>query len=165
MTQHGSAAPRGPARRAAKIAAYAVRPKYTAGSLVYAHSSDGRVLLAQQRLRDRSAWGLPGGFTRSGEPLHVTAARELSEETTVAAAIGPEHLIAMYKQPWARHIDALYFIRLDPVSAAKNSLEIKEAGWFHEHDLPDPLTAETSLALDHLRLNGLLPHDKTRRSD
>ncbi|MBT2289384.1 NUDIX hydrolase [Paenibacillus albidus] len=58
------------------------RPLLMAGACVLL-SNDGRLLL--QRRTDNGCWGLPGGSMEPGESAADTAARELLEETGLAA--------------------------------------------------------------------------------
>jgi ADP-ribose pyrophosphatase YjhB (NUDIX family) len=143
--------------RFVRTAAYLVCRKYTVGALVAAFSDD-QLLLVKHRRRARDLWGLPGGFTHRREPAHETACRELREETGYSFAITPDRLVAVYQQPWARHVDMLFTFEQTPVSAGHSGdpddREIAAVAWWSIRSLP-PLNRETTLALLQLEHLGL----------
>jgi ADP-ribose pyrophosphatase YjhB (NUDIX family) len=59
------------------------QPRLTVDALVF--DDAGRVLLIERR-GDPPGWAVPGGFVDAGETLEAAAARELLEETGLAAS-------------------------------------------------------------------------------
>ncbi len=112
----------------------------------------GGKLLLLKRVNDPEAqhWGLPGGKVDWMEAAAISAARELMEETGVAA--GPMTLLCV-----ADHIDeaagehwlAPIYLALESNGEATRVEPHKHAdlGWFDPADPPSPLTLTCRAAL------------------
>jgi ADP-ribose pyrophosphatase YjhB (NUDIX family) len=73
---------------AQRLAVRLLRPKVSLGACAVIQDARGRVLLTHHTYR-RPAWGLPGGFVGRHEQGADALAREIREELSVAAHIGP----------------------------------------------------------------------------
>lgn len=139
------------ARKAIRSFAWISRSKLTIGAIAAIYNEDGRILVIKNRLYERGAWGLPAGLSKLNEPTDVTATREVEEEVGLQLPITPDHEVALYRQPWSRHIDVLYRIEKVKEGVLKpGRFEIKDARWV-DPDRPGTLTPEASLALEVLR--------------
>jgi 8-oxo-dGTP diphosphatase len=89
-------------------------------------------------------WALPGGFVEEGERMRPAAARELAEETGIAA--GALELLGVYDTPgrdprgWT--ISIVYLLRNDDELAVRGGDDARSARWFALDALPP-------LAFDH----------------
>jgi ADP-ribose pyrophosphatase YjhB (NUDIX family) len=117
---------------------------------------DGKVLLMlRARAPFEGAWEVPGGFCEGDEhPMHA-AERELAEELGVEgqaiAFVGT--WIDVYGDPAVDGIrdhtaNSAYLVALrDPEAELRpQAEEVREAGWFHLHQLPDRIAFP-----DHMR--------------
>lgn len=144
--------PQGVGTRVLRTAAWALKAKYTHGSLICVLNDDAEILLVRQRLRERHKWGFPGGFLSLGEQAHLGVIRELVEETSLATGSYSPVLIDEYKQPWAWHYDHLYALKVPGRQAVnRRSAEILGAKWFELKEPPPALTAATREAMRRLR--------------
>lgn len=75
------------------------KPSVTADVVVFRRGEEGPEVLLIRRGGHPflGRWALPGGFAEKNEPLEVTAARELSEETGVRSAA--LRLVGVYSAP------------------------------------------------------------------
>jgi 8-oxo-dGTP pyrophosphatase MutT (NUDIX family) len=110
-----------------------------------------RVLLLRN---PRGEWELPGGRPEPGERPADTVARELREETGLAAEVGP--LVARWDLevlPGRRVTVAAYGCRAARTAPVALSAEHGEAAWFTAAELDDLPLAEgyRRAALDWLR--------------
>lgn len=131
------------------------RPAVTADVLVLAGTpGDGQILLIR-RLHPpfKDMWALPGGFIEMEEDLHVSAARELAEETGLKnlslkqfGAYG-----AVNRDPRHRTITVAYLAHLERPLTVLGGDDAGEAAWFPVNELP-------ALAFDHDKIinDGLL---------
>lgn len=101
----------------------------------------------------RGRLALPGGFIRPGEGLAQAAARELREETGLAA--GPVHLeqLASYgdpdRDPRMRVVTVSYLALAPGLPLPQAGTDAAEASWEPADDL---LTGEKGLAFDHRQI-------------
>jgi 8-oxo-dGTP diphosphatase len=108
-----------------------------------------RVLLVQ-RGGDPFAgtWALPGGFVEGDERVAGAAARELAEETGVAA--GPLELLGIYdtpgRDPRGPTVSVVYLLRVDDELDARGGDDAADARWFGVESLP-PLAFDHSLVI------------------
>lgn len=72
------------------------RPYVAAGVLFFDEA--GRILLVQPTYKDH--WDIPGGYVETGETPAQAAAREVREELSIDAAVGPLLVV-----DWAPHPD------------------------------------------------------------
>ncbi|WP_405614352.1 NUDIX domain-containing protein [Streptomyces sp. NBC_01511] len=71
------------------------QPRRRIGAVVLVRNTEGDVLLVQPTYR--KGWQLPGGGAHQGEKVHMTASRELSEETGLTRSI--THFVALDHVP------------------------------------------------------------------
>ena len=123
------------------------RPAVTADIAVI-EIREGRpsILLIQRRHAPfAGAWALPGGFLDEGETLEACAARELKEETGLAAKW--LDLIGIYsapgRDPRGQTVTAAYLAWV--LGEAKAGDDAADCRWF-------PLDALPELAFDHARI-------------
>jgi 8-oxo-dGTP diphosphatase len=122
------------------------RPAVTVDIVIVTREPRPRVLLIRRK-NDPFAgmWAIPGGFVDMDEALDAAAARELREETGVAA----ERLEQLHtfgepgRDPRGRTITVAYLAEVDPTKIQpKAADDAAEVGW---HDLQ----ALPALAFDH----------------
>ncbi len=93
------------------------------------------------------AWALPGGFVEDGERARDAAARELAEETAVAA--GELELFGVYdapgRDPRGLTMSIAYLMRAPAELEARGGDDAREADWW-------PIAALPELAFDHAEL-------------
>lgn len=131
-------------KRAARVAAYAIMPKFTTGALVVARDGH-RVVLVRKR-SSAIEWGFPAGYMSYREDILTTARRELAEETGLTAPIDSANHIRSHRQPWMLHIDHVFLVHATGAPHTRDALEIAESRWFDVDDLP-PLSREAALAI------------------
>lgn len=123
--------------RIIRCGAWLIRAKYTHGALIIVQDDRDRLLLVQERLRERSGWGLPGGFSRNRETPDVTASRELREETGVAVPTDRLALVTAYRQPWARHFEHVFHLRIASDTRLHRGIgEVRAVKWYRSRELP-----------------------------
>ena len=101
---------------------------------------DGRILLVQRA--DNGMWAMPGGAFEVGETPAEGAVREALEETGVHSE--PIALVGVFDSRLCgfkiRHhvYDFLFLCRPlgEPVENPSHASEIRQTGWFAEHELP-----------------------------
>jgi len=126
------------------------------GICAAAHTDDGRWLLI--RRADTGTWGLPGGTLEWGETLTTAIARELLEEAGVSDATF-ERVTGIYshpdRDPRFHAVTIVVAMRVGgEKQAPDNPLEIREARFFHENDLPKDMAMSTGDMLDAARRGG-----------
>ena len=120
-------------------------PALTVDVAAIAGAPPQRVLLIQ-RANDPFAgsWALPGGFVDEGERVLGAAARELAEETGIAAS-GLE-LLGVYdtpgRDPRGPTVSVTYVLLADEELEVRGGDDAREARWFALDALPP-------LAFDH----------------
>lgn len=132
--------------------------KYTAGSMIYLADQAGHVAIVKPN-RTRGLWTFPGGFHRGFEDPAAAARRETVEEIGIDP--GPEPTpVTAYRQSWARHIDHLYYAKLEVAKPKLKRrqrfwtiIEIADVSW---EDPNDPefrakLAQEALVAFEHYR--------------
>ena len=127
-------------------------------------NDDGLVLLARHRRYGR--WGPLGGHLEAGdESIAATAARELIEETSLAAHVHPAPIdVRLSSYPCRTainpvpHLDVCFVARVDArARQLLASAELTGLEWFARGDLPAPIVplsaklVDLAIAADTLR--------------
>jgi 8-oxo-dGTP diphosphatase len=100
----------------------------------------GRLLLVVNR---RANWALPGGKPGSGEPLSLTAARELTEETALGA-VRMNFLFRFTGRTTEHHVfEAL----VDDDAVVQASREIVRCEWVSPSEMARTNASPTTLAI------------------
>jgi len=124
------------------------RPMVAADAAVFRFSAGKAKLLLINRKREpfKGQWALPGGFVNMDEELETAAARELAEETGLAA-VQLEQIYTASKvgrDPRGRVITVVF---MGIITEGRNKLkagdDAAEAKWFDVENLPK------DLAFDH----------------
>ncbi len=124
------------------------RPALTVDVAVFVRGAPLLVLLIQRAEPPFAGeWALPGGFVEEGEIVAAAAARELAEETAIAA--GDLTLLGVYSAPgrdprgWT--VSVAYVQELDTEVAVRGGDDAAAARWFAVDELPP-------LAFDHAQI-------------
>ncbi len=104
---------------------------------------EGRILLIQRA--DNGLWAMPGGALEVGETPADGVMREVLEETGVHCQ--PIALVGVFDSRLCgfktrHHVYAFLFLcnPLDePSEPPSHAIEVKQTGWFAEHDLPEEI--------------------------
>ncbi|HEY1956805.1 MAG TPA: NUDIX domain-containing protein [Polyangiaceae bacterium] len=123
------------------------------GIAVVARDEEGRFLLV--RRADTGTWALPGGTLEWGERLRPCLVRELREETN-AVPIGEPRLVGVYSEPSRdprfHAVTVVAECRVSaPAPRPENPVEIHEARFFAEGDLPAEMAFGMHDMLDVVR--------------
>lgn len=129
------------------------------GVAVVARDENGRYLLV--RRADTGTWALPGGTLEWGETLTACIPREVREETA-AEVEGEARLVGVYSAPWRDpRFHGVTVVVACRVRAERpepeNPVEIREARFFDESELPSEMAFGMKDMLDVVRL-GRPPH-------
>lgn len=84
--------------------------RFLVGTVGVVHDADGRVLLFRHTYRRGVAWGLPGGYLRTGESPGVALVREVAEESGLVVRCGA--LVGVVSWPGEAHLDVVYHATL-----------------------------------------------------
>lgn len=98
---------------------------------------DGRILICRRRMDQDHAgkWEFPGGKLESGEEPAQSLRRELREELTIDATIGPEITRYSYSYP-GRNPIRLVFFRVTEFQGEPDYSQFHETKWAPPEDLP-----------------------------
>ncbi|MFF2927160.1 NUDIX domain-containing protein [Streptomyces celluloflavus] len=123
--------------------------RYTADVVVLTPS--GYILLVRRDWPPfEGDWALPGGCAEPGEDIHVTAARELAEETDVRVHAGDLHKIGVWdkpgRDPRGRYITTAYTVVVPDDTLVIAGDDARDACWWPLDALPD------LLAFDHAEI-------------
>ena len=95
----------------------------------------------------KGSWALPGGFVDAGERVAQAAARELAEETGVAA--GELTMLGVYddpgRDPRGPTVSVVQLMRVERELEAAGGDDAADARWFALDELP-------ALAFDHAQV-------------
>jgi ADP-ribose pyrophosphatase YjhB (NUDIX family) len=118
-------------------------PTPVAGGDAAIIDDDGRILLVQRA--DNGLWAMPGGALEVGETPAEGVVREALEETGIHCQ--PIALVGVFDSrrcgmTTRHHLYAFLFLCKLLDDAAENpshALEVRQTGWFAEHDLPEEI--------------------------
>lgn len=112
--------------------------------------SEGKLLLIRDWLGGTS-WGLPGGGAKRGEPIAVSAQRELLEEVGLSIAVDQLRPLGdyMHKKAGLRFRAYFFVLELDrKPELDRRRREVAEMAWFDRRTLKSlPVNADTDHAL------------------
>lgn len=120
-------------RRLTRGLLYAAHPHFIVSAAGIFRNAAGEVLLLRHAFRDRTPWGLPGGFLKPGETPEQGAARELREETGLDAAVSG---IAGVNMISPRHLEVIVAGAGPVTPPSRLNFEIFEARFFSTQALP-----------------------------
>ncbi len=130
------------------------RPSVTVDVVVVTREASPRVLLIRRKGEPfAGAWAIPGGFVDPGETLAAAAARELREETGIAAA-DLEQLAAFGdpgRDPRGWTVSVAFLARVDAGTPAQAGDDAAEVGWHPLDQPPQPLAFDHAKVLDRAR--------------
>ncbi len=120
-------------------------PALTVDVAALAGDPAAAILLIERRNEPfAGSWALPGGFVEAGEQVIAAAARELAEETGIAA--GGLELLGVYdtpgRDPRGPTVSVVYVLRCEQKLSATGADDASDARWFALGELP-------ALAFDH----------------
>ena len=123
------------------------------GIAIVARDEKGRYLLV--RRADTGTWALPGGTLEWGERLTTCLVRELREETNAEPTSEPR-LVGVYSEPSRdprfHGVTVVAECRVAaPSPGAQNPVEIREARFFAETELPAEMAFGMKDMLDVVR--------------
>lgn len=132
--------PRGAFELVKEVARHLLR-RPVVGVAVAGRDARGRWLLV--RRADTGEWALPGGTLEWGETIPKCIVRELQEEAN-ARVVGEPVLRGVYSAPWRdprfHGVTVVVSCELEAADPrAKNPLEIREARFFSDAELPAKL--------------------------
>lgn len=129
-----------------------------AGLLVLARDPDGKILLV--RRADSGSWALPGGTVEWGETLRTTATRELREEagaTVLSLGALRGAFSALERDPRFHAVTVVVEAEVArKLTGPDNPLEIREAAFFAEGELPKDFSHGTGDILQELLRSRLI---------
>ena len=123
------------------------------GAAVVIFDDERRLLLVKRAEGTTRAgfWSIPAGFVNYGEEIREAAARELSEETGLDAAIGEPIFVASNFNDPEKLTIAIWFEGTVTGGKLQAGDDAAEAEFFGLHELP-PMAFDTDLTLiDRLR--------------
>lgn len=108
--------------------------KFIVGVAAVVLNDKKEILLLQHTYWPKGSWGLPGGYTNSGEKLESTIERELQEETGLKVEV--DSLIKI-NSGYKLRIETYYLARLIGGKLKLNSREVITTKFFSHDNLPD----------------------------
>lgn len=129
------------------------------GVAVVGRDARGRVLLV--RRADTGTWALPGGTLEWGERLRTCVVRELREEANAEQASEPI-VVGVYsdpdRDPRFHGVTIVVSCRVvAPEPRPENPLEIRDARFFEDAEIPQEMAFGMQDMLEHERSRGT-PH-------
>jgi 8-oxo-dGTP diphosphatase len=115
-----------------------VRPPHRLIVVAAVLERDGRILIGQRRRGDRHPfkWEFPGGKVEPGEKPHEALQRELEEELSIQAIIGPEIVRYEYAYPRRSPI-VLIFHRVAHFNGEPRNTCFEQIKWEVPSKLPE----------------------------
>ncbi len=96
---------------------------------------DGRVLLLRHTFRHRHPWGVVSGWVSTGEEPADALRREIREETSVQATVGP--ILTIRSDPRGPSLEVVFIARL-VTGSFRPSAETSEGRWIDPATDPLP---------------------------
>lgn len=109
----------------------------TIGVFAIIFDEQDRVLCVRVTYGNRR-WTNPGGRIEPGESPLAALKREVREET--GYLIEPEELVGAYAKPYEDDLVLSFTARITGSVPWEPDEEIAETGFFHRHNLPQPMT-------------------------
>lgn len=136
--------------------------RFNVGATGWVFDPQGRVLLLHHVYRRRFPWGPPGGWLKPGEDPATALARELREETGLAACVHRP----LYVAEMGGTLDIVY-LATTPGGPLRLSSEILDGGFFDPAAIPYPMLLhhEQALLWAVAAWGALLKHGDGARSD
>lgn len=126
------------------------QPQIAVGGIVI---HEGRVLLVRRKNPPmQGMWAIPGGRVRTGEPLEQAVARELLEETGIAATVtGEVHVVEVIDRDEHGQV-RFHYVILDWVADYRSGNlragdDALEAAWASPEDLSQMQLTDSTLTL------------------
>jgi ADP-ribose pyrophosphatase YjhB (NUDIX family) len=114
----------------------ATAARFTVGAVGVVFNSRGEVLVAEHVFRDRSPWGLPGGWVRRHEEPRDALRPELQEEMGLEVRVGPPLLVELGEMP--DHLETGFLCQAKG-EMQQLSFELFSARWVAPDSLPPGL--------------------------
>jgi 8-oxo-dGTP diphosphatase len=134
------------------------RPKYSVGVVGVLFDAQNRVLLVEHVFHPKHPWGMPGGWTDSGENPEQTIIREYKEEVNLDIRI--KQLVSVHN-PHKHHLDIAYLCETDDLTISQLSYELLNYQWCSLDTLPTMMQFQHEAIQKAYYLRGQLTDEHT----
>jgi len=114
--------------------------KFLLGVTGVVFNARGELLLAHHVLRNKVAWGLPGGGVQHGEPLEHAMHREIMEETGLDVRVG--HLLQVMLELERPLLNCYFLCTVEGTPKPTANGELFAAGFYSLDALPAVIDPE-----------------------